>query len=62
MLITVGGDNKLFVIDTRLSVESVQQTLLSLDQRLVTSFNDRSKKDIKFETGFYVLGFTGENI
>ena len=55
MLFSIGDDNKLFVIDNRLS-DKVQDILLDKDQRLVTN----NVKVDSFETGFFVLGYMGK--
>lgn len=57
LLFSVGEDNKLFVIDTRLN-EETEKLLLNLDQRLATNY----PKIKKFEIGFYLLGYIGINI
>ena len=53
MLFSVGDDNKLFVIDTRLLEHQVEKVILKNDQRL----NTNGKQESKFRRGFFVLGY-----
>lgn len=55
MLFSVGEDNKVYLIDVRLS-SKVESSLLKIDQRLVTNY----KKKDKFEPGFYLIGYIGK--
>ena len=54
VLFSVGEDNKIFLIDTRLSPK-VQKIIVNNDQRLVTNF----PKNNSFEPGFHLLGYIG---
>jgi len=58
MLFSAGCDNKLFAIDVRLS-KSVEKVILKPDQRLISDFSKRSDK---FEPGFYILGYIGNQM
>ena len=55
MLISVGKDNKIFVIDVSLNTE-IERMLTKVDQRLETKYKQTSY----FESGFFVLGYLGE--
>lgn len=57
LLFCICADNKLSIIDTRLS-DQVEKILLKSDQRLTTNLLDADH----FEKGFHILGYMGKHI
>ena len=55
LLFSLGEDNRLFVVDTRLD-NSVDRMLLNLNQGLITNF----PRINSFQPGFYMIGFVGK--
>lgn len=57
LLQSVGDDNKLFLIDVRLSASHQSASLANFaNQRLQSDYNSKATS---FQPGFYVLGFLG---